>query len=105
MQVALDRADDDRADPRAARLGQERLEHLHAGLHRPRGDQHLGDVDHVVLEVLADDGHPGDQPVFQDFLERNARGQGLFGHPLHVGRLARVKKLVHQRVIDEVVHV
>ena len=78
---------------------QQRLEHRHPRLHRPRRDQHFRHVEHVVLEVFADDAHAGDQAVGQDFLHRTALGEGVLRHLLDLFGVPLVEVLVHQRVI------
>ncbi len=101
VQIAAHRAhQQDAGRLRAAVLrAQQRLENGHAGLHRARGDEHLGHVQHVVLEILADDAHAGDEPVVQDFLDGPPLGEGVLGHLLDFLGLALVEALVHQGVI------
>ncbi len=80
VQVAANGAHQQHADvPRrlAFACAQERLEHGHAGLHRARRNQDLGNVEHVVLEVLADDTHAGNEAIGQDLLHRAAFSQGV----------------------------
>ena len=66
VDVALDRADDDLADRLRAGLGEQRPQDRHAGLHRVRGEQHLGDEQDPVAEVDADDPHALDERVVED---------------------------------------
>src|ERR1039458_2848343 len=44
---------------------EEGFEHGHAGLHRAGGDEHLGDVENVVLEIFSHHAHAGDQALVQ----------------------------------------
>ena len=101
VQVAANRAHQQHAGALDAAVlrAQQRLQHRHARLHRPRGDQHFGNVEHVVLEVFADDAHAGDQAVGQHLLHRTPLGQGVLRHLLDLFGLALVEVLVHQRVI------
>ena len=66
VDVALDGADHDLADRLGAGLGEERPQDRHAGLHRVRGEQHLGDEQDPVAEVDADDLHAGNQRVVEN---------------------------------------
>ena len=59
-------------------LGQFRLEYLHRHLHRPRRNQHLGDVYLVFLETGPHDVHACNQPFVQDLLRSDALAQGCF---------------------------
>ncbi len=79
---------------------QQRLEHGHPGLHRARGNQHLGHVEDVVLEVLADDAHAGDEAVGQHFLDGRPSASASLRHLFDLFGLAFVEALVHQRVVD-----
>ena len=72
VDVALDGADHDRADPLRARLGEQRPQDLHPGLHRVRREQHLGDEEDPVAEVDADDPHALDERVVQHPVGRPA---------------------------------
>src|SRR4051812_32051997 len=66
VDVALDGPDDDLADRLGTRLGEERAEDGHAGLHRVGGKEDLGDEQDAVAEVDADDLHPRDESVVED---------------------------------------
>ena len=68
VDVALDGADDHRADRRRTGLGQERAQDRHPALHRVGGEEHLGDEQDTVPEVDADDAHAFDERIVQDAL-------------------------------------
>ena len=72
MDVTLDGADHHLADLGRARLGQERTQHMHAGLHRIGGHQHFRHEQDAVAEIDADDAHALDQRLVQHFLGRPA---------------------------------
>jgi hypothetical protein len=78
---------------------QERLQHGHAGFHRPRCDQYLRHVEHVVLEILADDAHAGDQALVEHFLDGTPFGKRVLRHLLDFFGLSLVEVLVHQGVV------
>jgi len=67
---------------------QQRLEDLAARLHRARGDKHLGHIDLVGLEALADDAHARDQPLVEDIRRADLLLQGLLDHLPYVVGLA-----------------
>ena len=66
VDVALDRADHDLADRLGAGLGEQRPEDRHAGFHRVRGEQHLGDEQDPIAEIDADDLHAGNERVVEN---------------------------------------
>ncbi|MPN32975.1 hypothetical protein SDC9_180458 [bioreactor metagenome] len=68
MQIALYRADDDAPRGLHARFREQGLEHFDAHVHCPRGNQHLGHEDLVVLKLAADDAHAGQQAFLQNLL-------------------------------------
>ena len=65
VDVALDRADDDLADGLGARLGQERPQDGHAGLHGVGGQEHLRHEQDAVAEVDTHDLHAGHQRIVE----------------------------------------
>ena len=102
VQIAAHRAHQQHADgSRGAILRTEqRLQHGHAGLHGARGDQHLGHIQNVVLEIFADHAHAGDEALVEHLLHGAAFRQGVLGHLLDFLGIALVKALVHQGIID-----
>ena len=95
MDVALDRADHDLADPLDTRLGEQRAEDRHARLHRVRGQQHLGDEEDAVAEVDADDPHPTDERVVQHLVRRPAAAEQDVGALGDLGSETVVEVVVH----------
>ena len=57
MKVTLNRSDADLACSLDTACGEVRLENCNAHIHRSRGNKHLGNVNLVVLELLADNVH------------------------------------------------
>ena len=68
VDVALDRADDDRADRLGTGLGEEGAKNRHAGLHRVGREQYLRHEEDAVAEVDADDAHTLDEGLVEDLL-------------------------------------
>src|ERR1039458_6997089 len=69
VQVAAHGAHEQRANALDALAGaEEGFEHRHAGFHGARGDEHLGDVENVVLEIFSHHAHAGDQALVQNLL-------------------------------------
>ena len=66
MQIPLDRADDDGVLRLDAGGGKQGLEEFQGLLHGARGDQHFRDEDLVAFELIAHDGHAGDEALFHD---------------------------------------
>ena len=62
VEIAADGAHEQATGGIGVALGaEERLEDEHPGFHGTGADEHLGHVENVVLEVLADDTHAGDE--------------------------------------------
>ena len=78
VQIALDGADDRRADRFNARICQCGFENRKRRVHRARRNKNFGNEDLVVFEFRADDAHARDQSFGEDILRGNARSQ-LFG--------------------------
>ena len=89
VDVALHGADHDRAHPLGAGLGQQRAKDLHPGLHRVRGQQHLGDEQDAVAEVDADDPHPLDEGLVQHPVGAPTRARAGCSCPRRSRRRAR----------------
>jgi hypothetical protein len=95
VDVALDGSDDDLPGRLGAGLGEQRPEDLHAGLHRVRRQQHLGDEQDAVAEVDADDGHTRHERILEHAVGRVAAAEQdacAFGD------------LVAQTVVEVIVH-
>ena len=75
VDVALDGADDDLADPRRAGLGEQRPQDRHPGLHRVRSEENLGHEQDAVAEVDADDAHPLDERVVEHAVRATSHGR------------------------------
>ena len=82
-------------DPLGAGLGEQRPQDLHPGLHRVRGQQHLGHEQDPVAEVDADDPHPLDERLVEDPVRRPVALEQ------DVGALG---DLVGEPVVEVVVH-
>jgi hypothetical protein len=101
VEIAAHGAHEQTAGLRGGAAGNEQgFEHGHAGLHRAGRDEHLGDVEDVVLKILADDGHAGDEALLEHFLHGAAGGEGVLGHLFDVLGFALVEALVHVGVVD-----
>ena len=72
MQVALDGADADLAGGLYAILSQQGLEQVGTHVHGTGSHQNFGNKDFIVLELLTDDAHTGQQTLFQNLLGGNA---------------------------------
>ena len=95
VDVALHGADHHLAHPRGARLGEQRPQDHHAGLHRVRGEQDLRHEQDAVTEVDADDAHALDERLIQHPVGRpTARQQDV----------RALDDLVGQAVVEIVVH-
>ena len=92
MQIALDRADDRRANRLHARIRQSGFQNRQSRVHGARRNQNFGDEDFVVLELRADDAHARNQSLVEDILRVYPRGQ-LFGNERRqIFRLAALQK-------------
>ena len=95
MDVALDRADHDLADPLGAGLREQRPQDLHPGLHRVGGEQHLRDEEDPVAEVDADDPHALDEGVVEHLVGVPAAGEQDVRALGDLGREPVVEVVVH----------
>ena len=77
VQVALDGADADLAGGLYAVLSQQGLEQVGTHIHGTGSHQNFGNENFIVLELLADDAHTGQQTLFQNLLGGNAFVNGL----------------------------
>ena len=59
---------------------QMRSEHRKAHIHRARGDQHLGHIDFIVLELFADDVHAGKKAFIENLRRLDALVNGSLNH-------------------------
>ena len=101
MEVAFDRAHDDRTSRGGcSRLGQQRLENGHAGLHGPGGNQHLGNVETVVFEILSNDAHSGNEAFLEDVIDVEPLFEGLLSHLPDGICFTYIEQVVHQCVIS-----
>jgi hypothetical protein len=105
VQVALGGADHHHPQvlTGAARLGDERLEQIEPRVHRPRREQHLGDVVLVAPELLADHVHAGNQPAEDQVLRVHREGQPfmrLLGDRVLV---AQDEGARHHRIVEALV--
>ena len=72
VQVALDRADDRRADGLHARFRQSGFQNGERRVHRSCRDENFGNEHFVILEFFADDAHADDQTLGENVFGRYA---------------------------------
>ena len=101
MQVAADSAHEENAFgfDGAVLGGEQRFEHGHACFHGARSDQDFRNVEDVVLEILPDDAHAGDQSLIDDFLHGAAFGESFLREPVYLIGVSLVQVLIHQGVV------
>src|SRR5450759_4030374 len=101
VEVALDRPEDRGMLGTDAGLDEDGLEDGGGLLHRPGGDQHLGDVDLVALEPGADDLHRGrhraeDGPGVHPLVDRLPGDRGRRRPIARLNRRRECRKIRHQ---------
>ena len=95
MNVALDGADDHRADLGRPGLDQQRPQDLHPGLHRLGRHQHFRYEQHAVAKIRPDDIHPADEGFRQDVVRRQAAFQQDADAGRDLGRQPVIQIVLH----------
>jgi len=84
VQVTFDRADDHGADRLDTFADQQRTQQVGACLHGAGGDQDIGYIDLIGLELDTDDLHAGQESLIEDLLCGIASIDGFLDHCLNV---------------------
>src|SRR5262249_12670457 len=84
----------------AARLGDEGLEQVEAGVHRAGREQHLGHVVLVAPELLADHVHARYEPAEDQVARVHVEVQAFLGLAGHRVLVAQDQRPRHDRVVE-----